>query len=74
MKPLDSNEFFNSNEKKEFGEFKPFKAEQYYPLETKNDVKEVGTVEVLISFIFICIFTDIFQPLLRYYIYIKEIV
>lgn len=45
MKPLDSNEFFNSNEKKEFGEFKPFKAEQYYPLETKNDVKEVIDIE-----------------------------
>ena len=41
MKLVDGGEFFQAKEKKEFGEYKEFKAEQYYVFETKNNAKEI---------------------------------
>ena len=40
MKLVEGGEIFQAKEKKEFGEYKEFKAEKYYVFETKKNEKE----------------------------------
>lgn len=42
---MNKGEFLDVKESKSFNEFKVYKAEQYYPLETKNTAKEVVDIK-----------------------------